>query len=55
MRAVAEEVEAKLVAHAVVTLIVGKLHKGDHLLDGGKRPSFSPHHFGISDGFAYTS
>lgn len=32
MRAIAEEVYPQLVTHAVVTLVVGKLDKGDHLL-----------------------
>lgn len=32
MRTVAEQVYPQLVAHAVVTLVVGKLDKGDHLL-----------------------
>ena len=52
VRAVAEEVDAQLVAHAVVTLIVGELDKRDHLLE--RREGLHPLLViaGLSDGLA---
>lgn len=49
MGSVAEEVYPQLVTHAVVTLIVGELHKCDHFLERTK--GFDP--LFIITGFGY--
>lgn len=36
MRPVAEQVHTQLVSHPVVALVISKLNKGEHFLDGGK-------------------
>lgn len=52
MRAVTEQVYSQLVTHSVVTLVVGKLNKCDHLLDWSERFDAIFVTVGLHDGLA---
>lgn len=52
MRAIAEQIYSQFVTHSVVTLIVGKLNKRDHLLDGSKSFDALFITVGLNDGLA---
>ena len=53
MGPIAEEVDSQLVAHAIITLIISKLDKSDHLLKGRKGLHPLLIVFGLSYGLAY--
>lgn len=52
MWAIAEQVYSQLVTHPIVTLIVGKLDKSDHLLDRSKSFDALFIAVGLNNGFA---
>lgn len=52
MWAIAEQIYSQLVTHSVVTLIIGKLNKRDHLLDRSKSFHALFITVGLNDGLA---
>lgn len=52
MGAIAEQVYSQLVAHSVVTLVVGKLNECDHLLDRSESFDAVLIAVGFNDGLA---
>lgn len=52
MRAITEQVYSQLITHSVVTLVVGKLNKCDHLLDRSKSFDALFVTVGLHDGLA---
>lgn len=52
MWAIAEQIYSQLVTHSVVTLIIGKLNKRDHLLDRSKSFDALFITMGLNDGLA---